>query len=80
MEAVIAQDDLRPILAANVTRLRRQKGLTQVQLAEKIGISEVMLNRIEKAKSSPGAELLFSLADALGVGADNLRQLPIDTD
>jgi len=78
MEAVIAQDDLRPILAANVARLRRERGMTQVQLAEKVGISEQMLNRIEKAKSSPGVELLFSLADALGVSADNLRQLPLD--
>lgn len=75
---MIAQDDLRPILAANVTRLRRAKELTQVELAEKVGVSEVMINRIEKGKSTPGAELLFSLADILGVPADNLRQLPVD--
>jgi transcriptional regulator with XRE-family HTH domain len=78
MEAVITQEDLRPVLASNITRLRRQRGLTQEQLAQRIGVSRVMLNRIEAEKSSPGAELLFSLADALGVTADNLRQVPID--
>ena len=75
---MIDQADLRPILAANVTRLRKSLGLTQVQLAEKLGVSEVMLNRIERGKSSPGVELLYSLADVLGVSADNLRQLPLD--
>lgn len=78
MDDVIDQADLRPVLASNVARLRKSLGLTQVALAEKIGISEVMLNRIEKAKSSPGSEVLFSLADALGVSADNLRQVPLD--
>jgi len=78
MEAVITQEDLRPLLAANVARLRKERRLTQVQLAKKLGISEQHLNRIEQAKTSPGVELLFSLADALGVTADNLRQLPLD--
>ncbi len=78
METVIAQEQLRPILSVNVARLRKSKKLTQVQLAEKVGISEVMLNRIERGHSSPGAELLYSLADALGVTTDKLRQLPLD--
>lgn len=78
MDAVIIQEDVRRALGANVSKLRRAKGLTQVQLAEKLGISEVMLNRIERGKSLPGTILLYGLADELGVKADDLRQLPID--
>jgi transcriptional regulator with XRE-family HTH domain len=82
MEEVIATETLRPILAANIKRVRAARGLTQQQLADRIGISYVFLNRIENEKSSPSAEVLFSLADALQVSADSLRQLsspaPVD--
>lgn len=75
---MIDQADLRPVLGSNVTRLRKARSLSQDELAEKLGISRVFLNRIENGRSSPGAEVLYSLADVLGVSADNLRQIPVD--
>lgn len=76
---MIDQVTLRPILGSNIARLRAIKGMTQRELAEKLRISPIHLNRIEKGKASPGAELLFSLADMLGVRTDELRQLPVDS-
>lgn len=75
METVIDSKDLLPILSAKVRSLREQKGFSQEKLAEKLGISRVHLNRIEKAKTSPSAELLYSLADLLGATTDELRQV-----
>jgi len=75
---VIDQADLRPVLGSNIARLRRAKDLSQEELAGRLGISRVFLNRIENAGASPGAEVLYSLADALGVTTDNLRQVPLD--
>ncbi|HZN32445.1 MAG TPA: helix-turn-helix transcriptional regulator [Pirellulaceae bacterium] len=73
---MIAQEELRPVIGGNVERLRKAKGMSQEELAEAVGISRVFLNRIENGKSSPGAEVLYGLADVLKVTADNLRQLP----
>lgn len=70
--------DLRKTLASNILRLRRDRGMSQQALADRIGISRVQLNRIENGRASPSAELLFSLADALSVATDSLRQIPLD--
>lgn len=75
MEDVIATDELRKNLGANVIRLRRARGLTQEQLAKEVELSRVQLNRIENGHNSPSAEILYALADALGVTADALRQI-----
>lgn len=77
MDAVIKQEVLRPVVGMRIAKLREAKGWTQLETATKLGISEQHLNRIEKAKASPGGELLYSFADLFGVPTDFLR-LPID--
>jgi len=47
-------------------------GLTQVQLAERIGGSEIGVRTWERAASSPSLETFLLLADALGVDAKEL--------
>jgi transcriptional regulator with XRE-family HTH domain len=74
---VIDNANLRETLAANLRRIRKQQDLTQEELARKVGISAVHLNRIEQGHSSPSAEVLFAIADTLGVKTDALRQLPV---
>lgn len=73
---MIDTDELRQILAANLSRLRKERNLSQTELAERIGVSLVHLNRIENGHASPSAELLYAVADALGVTTDSLRQIP----
>ena len=71
--------EVRKAIGVNVRRLRKAKKLTQEQLAEKVGISPVHMNRIEQGHSSPSAEVLFAISDELGVEADKLRQVPVST-
>jgi transcriptional regulator with XRE-family HTH domain len=58
---------------AYVIRHRRTfAGLTQSQLAERIGGSEIGVRTWERAASSPSLETFLLLAEALGVDAREL--------
>lgn len=72
---MIDNDVLRATIAANVRRLREDRGKSQEELAETIGISRVHLNRVENARATPTADVLYAIADALSVPADALRQV-----
>lgn len=52
--------------------LRKQRGLTQRQLADKIGVSYRMIAYYEAESKHPPAHLLLPLAKALNVSADEL--------
>ena len=52
---------------AFVARLRKEKGLTQRQLAELVGVSDKAVSKWERGLSLPDISLLEPLADALGV-------------
>jgi predicted transcriptional regulator/transcriptional regulator with XRE-family HTH domain len=54
-----------PRLGAKVRAVRRQQGLTQAQLAVRLGISASYLNLIEHDRRSLSAPLLIRLAEAL---------------
>lgn len=49
--------------------LRQQKGLTTTQLGDLVGVSNVMISRIETGTKEPSIGLLKAIADALGVKA-----------
>ena len=55
--------------------LRKQKKVTQVQLAEAIGVSAGNVGDWENGKSRPNYEALISLANFFGVSADVLLGL-----
>lgn len=74
---MVENAELKKVVGENVARLRTQAGLTQTELAEKIGVTRVHVTRIETGVSSPSAEVLFALCDALKVSADSLRQIPV---
>lgn len=57
-----------------IKRLRLEKGLTQVQLAEKIRITQGAVASLESGrKTGVATETLYLLSDALGVSADHWR-------
>lgn len=62
------------ILAANIARLRSERGWSQGYLAEQVGVTRVTLNRIERGHASPTWETACALADAFGVSLDALRR------
>ena len=59
-------------LADNIKKLRKKKGLTQADLAEKIGSHTSHINRIETGKYKPSLDVLMKIADVLEVSLDNL--------
>jgi transcriptional regulator with XRE-family HTH domain len=53
--------------------LRAQKGLTQRELAAKVGIAFSMISKYESGKSEPRLKILMRLADALSVSTQELQ-------
>lgn len=52
----------------NFKMLRLKRRLTQLQVAEKAGLSQAYINELETGKkSNPSLETLTKLAEALGV-------------
>lgn len=72
---MISDETLKPIMAAQVRRLRQVAGMSQEALAAAVGVERATINRIEMGHRVPNAALLYSIADALNVSADDLRRL-----
>ena len=53
-------------LVITIHALRKEKGLTQAQLAEVTGINRAMIGRIENKDYMPTVEQLQALGEALG--------------
>lgn len=64
--------ELRAQFGRRLRQLRRQKDLTQEQLAEAAGISVDMLSNIERGVNAPSFETLEKLAKVLGVHVKEL--------
>lgn len=61
-------------LSDNVTRIRKQRGLSQNQLARNADISQQNVQRLESGeRTNPSFETVCKIADALGVSLDELR-------
>lgn len=58
--------------AANVRRLRAERGLTQEQLGERSGIGFSYVAKIENEERSPGVKIIAKLAHGLGVDPGEL--------
>ncbi len=48
-------------------RIRREHGLTQEVLAERVGVSTSYVGMLEVGKRTPSLEMLFRISDALDV-------------
>ncbi|MBO6087151.1 helix-turn-helix transcriptional regulator [bacterium] len=64
--------DIKELLGKRIKELRKEKCLTQEQLAEIIGIEPNNLSRIEKGRNYPTPENLSKIAKALNVSVDKL--------
>jgi len=71
---------MRDILAGNISRYRKDLGLTQETLADKLGITFQAVSKWETAQSVPDTMLLPKLARALNISVDKLLGYDISTD
>lgn len=60
------------ITSQTIKRLREEKGLTQTQLAEQIGVSSKAVSKWETSKGLPDISLIEPLSQALGVSVMEL--------
>ena len=58
-----------------LARIRKEKGYTQVELARKMGIIQVLISDYERDKLRPYHEMIANFAQALEVSADELLGL-----
>lgn len=61
-----------------IIRLRKKKGLSQVQLAEKLNITQGAVSQWEMGLSKPKSEILPELAKALDCTIDELFEDDMD--
>ena len=62
----------RPPLGLRLTELRQAAGLTQIQLADKLGVHPSNIGFWELSGTPPRGEVLPKMANALGVSVDAL--------
>jgi DNA-binding XRE family transcriptional regulator len=60
------------MLAQQLYELRRKQGLSQEQLAERIGVSRQTVSKWEGGQSTPDLERLLALAECYGISLDEL--------
>ena len=54
-------------LGRRIQKVRKQKGLTQEQLAEKIRVSTTFIGYVETGYRVPNLKMIYKIARALGV-------------
>ncbi|HEX5858218.1 MAG TPA: helix-turn-helix transcriptional regulator [Microbacterium sp.] len=68
---------VKPTRVTNSIRgLREAGGMTQAELAKRIGVTRQTVIAIEQEKYSPSLELAFQIARVFGVGLDAVFQYP----
>ncbi len=78
-------EDIKAIIAENIVLLRRGRGMTQIELAEKLNYSDKAISKWERGESVPDISVLKQIADIFGVTVDYLITpgqdgLPVDDD
>lgn len=64
--------DIKPVVAKNIARLRASGGMTQSQLAEKLNYSDKAVSKWERGESLPDVSVLVQITDLFGVTLDYL--------
>lgn len=65
-------EDIKPIIAKNITALRQGAKLTQIELAERLNYSDKAVSKWERAESIPDVTVLKAIADMFQVPLDYL--------
>ncbi len=65
-------EDLKQIIAKNITDLRREQHLTQAELAERLNYSDKAISKWERGESIPDIAVLKQIADLFSVKVDYL--------
>ena len=64
--------DIKRIVADNINKLRTEKHITQMELAEKLNYSDKAVSKWERAESIPDVTVLKQIGEIFGVSVDYL--------
>lgn len=67
-------------IGVQIKRMRKSKGMTQEQLAEKTGVGITHISHIETGRSVPSLEMIISFINAFGCSADELLCVEVTKD
>ena len=65
-------ENIKSIVAKNISELRQSNNMTQLELAEKINYSDKAISKWERAESCPDITVLVQIAELFGVTVDYL--------
>ena len=68
--------DLRQVFAANLRRLRHERGISQENLAHEADVNRTYISKLEKGVSFAGLEIIGKFAAVLQVEPAELLALP----
>ena len=66
--------NIREIVSQNITNLRKNNGLTQVELAKKINFSDKAISRWEKGEVMPDVETIQKLSEVFNVSVSAILE------
>lgn len=66
-------------LGMMISSLRKEKGMTQLQLAEIMGVTDKAVSKWERDLSAPDVNSIPKLAETFGVTVDELMQVKTET-
>ena len=66
-------------LGMMISSLRKEKGMTQLELAEKMGVTDKAVSKWERDLSFPDINTLPKLAETFNVSVDDLMQVKTKT-
>lgn len=69
---MVSEENVKEIFAQRLSALRREKGITQLTLADDLNYSDKAVSKWERAESVPDACTLVKLAEYFGVSIDYL--------
>ena len=69
-------EQLKAMLGANIVSYRKQRGLTQAGLAEKLNYSDKAVSKWERGESMPDVLTLMQLSELFGVSVNDLLSDP----
>lgn len=67
-------NDIKEIFALNLSALRKNEGMTQLELGERLNYSDKTVSKWERGESLPDAGILKQIAEVFGVGVDYLLE------
>lgn len=62
-----------------IRKYRKAKGLTQAELADACGLTDSAIRNYELCNRTPGVEQIESIASALGISPESLREVPLES-